>query len=183
MLIMDNRKHTLRHEKPYYCVFSGCERKTNGFTTINDLDRHKKSRHRIMPPGSKLYKCASESCLEKSKEWPRLDNFRQHCDRMHKDEDTQSLIERSVSRPRLERFRGPELTDALDQRYPQLQKSLLRLKNVAVVCLPLSLLLRLVKLPCRHSRPIRTARNSLGRRASDHGRVCPSGQRLQRPPQ
>ena len=95
MLTMDRRKHLLRHEKPFICDEPDCDRGM-GFTTINDLDRHKKSIHKIMPPGSKMYRCASEHCTEKSKQWPRLDNFRQHCERMHRAENIEDLVERFV---------------------------------------------------------------------------------------
>lgn len=89
-----NRKHKLRHERPFRCEVPNCKRaKSGGFTTINDLDRHKKSVHRIGLT-TKSYQCASENCRNKEKIWPRLDNFKQHVERMHKDEDELDLIKR-----------------------------------------------------------------------------------------
>ena len=43
---------------------------------------------------TKSYKCASASCKNPGKEWPRLDNFKQHLVRMHAGEDVQDLIDR-----------------------------------------------------------------------------------------
>lgn len=83
----------LKHEKPYKCEIKGCRRGPKGFTTINDLNRHKKSVHRIGAL-SKSYQCASEHCRNKEKIWPRLDNFKQHVHRMHNDEDEAELIQR-----------------------------------------------------------------------------------------
>jgi hypothetical protein len=75
----------LRHDKPFRCDVPNCNR-ADGFTTSNDLDRHKKSIHKIG--------CASEKCKTKTKVWPRLDNFKQHIERIHKDEDEEDLIKR-----------------------------------------------------------------------------------------
>ena len=80
----------LRHEKPFRCDVLGCTR-TEGFTTSNDLDRHKKSIHKI-GLSDKSYQCASEKCKSKTKVWPRLDNFKQHIERIHRDEDEDELI-------------------------------------------------------------------------------------------
>ncbi|KAI9756247.1 MAG: hypothetical protein M1835_000767, partial [Candelina submexicana] len=88
-----SRKHMLRHERPFVCVETGCERK-EGFSTSNDLDRHKKSVHKITPKRgpSKNYFCFSAGCKSKDKPWPRLDNFRQHLRRMHQSEDMDELL-------------------------------------------------------------------------------------------
>ncbi|PVH99496.1 hypothetical protein DM02DRAFT_656337 [Periconia macrospinosa] len=93
----DYKKHMLKHDKPHVCDVQGCRRAAvgKGFTTKNDLDRHKKSVHRVgVEKGS--YQCASEHCRNRGKIWPRLDNFKQHINRMHKDEDEHDLISRSV---------------------------------------------------------------------------------------
>ncbi|KAJ4287179.1 hypothetical protein N0V90_012577 [Kalmusia sp. IMI 367209] len=89
-------KHMLKHDKPHACDVSGCRRAAQGkgFTTINDLQRHKKSVHRIGVERDS-YQCASEHCRNRGKIWPRLDNFKQHISRMHKDEDEQELIRKS----------------------------------------------------------------------------------------
>jgi hypothetical protein len=88
-----SRKHKLLHEKPFKCSVTNCKRSDQGFTTVNDLDRHKKSVHRI-GLFDKSYQCASKNCRTKEKIWPRLDNFKQHIDRTHKDEDLYDLIKR-----------------------------------------------------------------------------------------
>lgn len=91
------KKHVLRHEKPFCCPLEGCpkSKKGCGFTTPNDLDRHKRTRHKIFPPQAKVYVCASPGCAEAGRSWPRFDNFKQHVERMHKDEDTNLLLTES----------------------------------------------------------------------------------------
>jgi hypothetical protein len=84
----------LKHQKPHRCEIAGCNR-TMGFTTVNDLIRHQKSVHKLDLKGkTKSYKCAAIDCRNPDKEWPRLDNFKQHIIRMHPNEDVQELIER-----------------------------------------------------------------------------------------
>ena len=82
----------LKHVKPFVCEVEGCKRDGRGFSTSNDLDRHKKSVHGIVVANSKSYKCAADGCQNKLKVWPRLDNFKQHIDRMHSTEDQFILI-------------------------------------------------------------------------------------------
>lgn len=65
-----------------------------GFTTKNDLDRHKKSIHQFHT--GKSFMCAAPHCAKKSKVWPRADNFRQHILRLHKDWDVHKLMDKSV---------------------------------------------------------------------------------------
>lgn len=84
----------LKHEKNFICDERGCKRAGKGFSTINDLDRHKKSVHKIGIENSKSYHCKAAACANKTKIWPRLDNFKQHLERMHKDEDMAQLITR-----------------------------------------------------------------------------------------
>ncbi|KAI9712930.1 MAG: hypothetical protein M1828_001526 [Chrysothrix sp. TS-e1954] len=88
------KKHVAKHLKLYSCTMPGCRRKT-GFTTNNDLERHVKSVHNHFEPGAKVYHCVSESCAGKRKWWPRQDNFKQHLERMHKDENHDELLKRS----------------------------------------------------------------------------------------
>jgi hypothetical protein len=87
----------LKHDKPHACDVMGCRRAATGkgFTTINDLQRHKKSVHRI-GVDKDSYQCASKNCRNRGKIWPRLDNFKQHISRMHKGEDEADLISRYV---------------------------------------------------------------------------------------
>ena len=87
------RKHQQRHEKPHKCTISGCPRK-EGFTTKNDLDRHKKSLHGISLPNDRSFKCAGAQCNKRGKIWPRLDNFKSHCQRMHSKEDLDELLKK-----------------------------------------------------------------------------------------
>ncbi|KAL8946991.1 MAG: hypothetical protein Q9222_006681 [Ikaeria aurantiellina] len=96
----EHRKHMLRHEKPYKCDVPGCS-KVDGFSTNNDLDRHKKSVHKIMPKNStdRSFRCAAINCPKKEKIWPRLDNFRQHCLRIHQEEDCDDLVRKSELEP------------------------------------------------------------------------------------
>lgn len=91
----DHKKHMLKHEKPFRCTQPGCSR-TQGFITVNDLNRHLKSVHKVkVNCRTRSFKCASAKCRNPDKEWPRLDNFKQHIIRMHPDENLQDLIDRS----------------------------------------------------------------------------------------
>ncbi len=42
-----------------------------------------------------MYKCFARKCKQWEKEWPRLDNFKQHLRRMHKTESTEELVQQS----------------------------------------------------------------------------------------
>lgn len=92
-----SRKHQLRHSKPFKCEVPGCS-KTDGFSTNNDLERHRKSVHGIAPKNGtdRSFRCAARGCPKREKIWPRLDNFRQHCLRIHQDEDCDELVRKSV---------------------------------------------------------------------------------------
>jgi hypothetical protein len=82
---MKARKHKLRHTKPFVCQITGCKR-TEGFSTINDLERHTKSKHPstdIDSSSTKRYQCHVSGCKSRDKTWPRLDNFRSHLKRVH----------------------------------------------------------------------------------------------------
>jgi hypothetical protein len=78
----------LKHEKNFYCDFQNCKRAAEGFGTVNDLNRHKKSVHKLSSHGAmtKSFRCKAKGCEKIDKEWPRLDNFKQHVIRVHKDE-------------------------------------------------------------------------------------------------
>ena len=75
--------------------------KQEGFSTRNDLDRHRKSLHKVAPGTStdKTFKCAAEGCGKANKSWPRADNFRQHCSRLHKGMDLEELVRKSLVTP------------------------------------------------------------------------------------
>ena len=93
------RKHRQRHGKTFICQEQNCSR-TEGFSTKNDLDRHKKSIHHINPPNvtDRSYKCAGLNCSKRRKIWPRLDNFKSHCSRMHPKENIEELVKKSAFR-------------------------------------------------------------------------------------
>ena len=76
--------------RPFKCALC-----SKSFSTKNDLERHKKSIHKVTPKNisDKVYKCAAPGCTKSDKLWPRLDNFRQHCMRIHKDIDTDRLVQ------------------------------------------------------------------------------------------
>ncbi|KAK0728598.1 hypothetical protein B0T26DRAFT_178543 [Lasiosphaeria miniovina] len=75
-------KHEQRHAKPFRCDEPGCLRSKegSGFSTNNDLLRHKQSVHRA--DGTK-YRCDISQCRTRFKAWPRADNFRSHLKKIH----------------------------------------------------------------------------------------------------
>ncbi|KAK5101351.1 hypothetical protein LTS08_004958 [Lithohypha guttulata] len=77
------KKHFARHEPQYFCNIPGCSRGKDGFTTKNDLDRHRKTMHKILSPNDRFWKCFFPDCAKTEKVWPRLDNFKAHIVRMH----------------------------------------------------------------------------------------------------
>jgi hypothetical protein len=100
-----DRKHHLRHRRPFLCPITGCPRKDDGFSTTNDLDRHKISEH----PSSfdlthtKRYQCHVPGCrsISRGTVWPRLDKFRSHLKRLHSEiirseEDFDEFVRRYV---------------------------------------------------------------------------------------
>ncbi|KAL8764282.1 MAG: hypothetical protein Q9194_007124 [Teloschistes cf. exilis] len=91
----EHRKHRLRHDRPYKCDVPRCT-KQDGFSTQNDLARHQKSVHGMVNKNDRSFRCAARNCPKKDKIWPRLDNFRQHCLRIHPDEPCDELVRKSV---------------------------------------------------------------------------------------
>ncbi|KAJ0119132.1 C2H2 type zinc finger domain-containing protein [Diaporthe amygdali] len=89
------KKHKQKHEKPHRCDVPGCTR-TEGFSTPNDVDRHKRSCHPDQDANGKYYRCIVDGCRKKDKKWPRADNFRQHLKRVHmmdaRDDDLEAYI-------------------------------------------------------------------------------------------
>ena len=77
------RKHEQRHHKRHACTVDGCNRQNQPFSTINDLERHRKSVHKQDDSGP-TWQCIIPGCLNNGKIWPRADNFRQHLKRIHK---------------------------------------------------------------------------------------------------
>ncbi|EAW15108.1 putative C2H2 finger domain protein [Aspergillus clavatus NRRL 1] len=116
----DKRKHEARHRKMFRCDEPNCSRK-EGFGTINDLARHKKCVHKQEPErGPKiLYMCFGHNCPRRQKRWPRLDNFRQHLSRMHKDEDADGLLRRSQEWYEATALKLHDLPVPVDDQIPQ----------------------------------------------------------------
>lgn len=100
------KKHKQKHEKPHRCDVPGCSR-TEGFSTPNDVDRHKRSCHPEQRANGKCYRCIVAGCRKKEKKWPRADNFRQHLKRVHRivpgDDDLEEYVYREPASP------GPDL--------------------------------------------------------------------------
>nr|OQO24156.1 hypothetical protein B0A51_06249 [Rachicladosporium sp. CCFEE 5018] len=92
--------HAQRRESPFKCPFSPCQEKATGFATTNDLDRHLKSGRHNMPPqkgSGKGYVCSA--CIappdSEVKWWPRLDNFKAHIKRRHREMPVDHLVRMS----------------------------------------------------------------------------------------
>ncbi|KAL9476629.1 hypothetical protein ACSS6W_006470 [Trichoderma asperelloides] len=78
------KKHNHRHNKPYKCDYEKCPKAIQGFSTTNDLSRHKRTVHREHDNNAPIFVCCHEPCiLKKEKLWPRADNFRSHLTRAH----------------------------------------------------------------------------------------------------
>lgn len=78
------KKHRARHEKPFKCHIERCPKAKEGFSTSNDLDRHRICVHHIYGSDAQIYRCNIDTCRNKPKNWPRQDNFRQHIKRVHR---------------------------------------------------------------------------------------------------
>ncbi|KAI0005650.1 hypothetical protein F4779DRAFT_598155 [Xylariaceae sp. FL0662B] len=97
------KKHKHRHSKPFKCEVKNCTRQ-EGFSTPNDLDRHKRSVHPDEQAAGSRYRCPVGVCRTKDKIWPRADNFRAHMKRVHQkdlttDEDLDQYVHRPVPQP------------------------------------------------------------------------------------
>ncbi|KAH7149321.1 hypothetical protein B0J13DRAFT_302844 [Dactylonectria estremocensis] len=97
-------KHSLRHSKPFLCEALDCHR-SEGFSTKNDLDRHKRSVHSDLSVSGPRYICPLDQCAAKGqpKLWPRADNFRSHLRRIHQkklthEDDLQEYLYRPLLR-------------------------------------------------------------------------------------
>jgi hypothetical protein len=91
------RKHKQRHIKPFRCDVAGCTR-TAGFSTPNDLDRHKRSVHPGECVNGNRYRCPIGNCQKKEKIWPRADNFRAHVKRVHHQDLGEDDLEKYIYR-------------------------------------------------------------------------------------
>ncbi|POR39160.1 Sex-determining transformer protein 1 [Tolypocladium paradoxum] len=78
------KKHRQRHLKPHLCPYHGCPKAQRGFSTSNDLVRHKRSVHGEHGLPGRSFICHHCRPGEKPpKVWPRADNFRSHLLRAH----------------------------------------------------------------------------------------------------
>ncbi|GAB1313953.1 hypothetical protein MFIFM68171_04163 [Madurella fahalii] len=85
------KKHKARHQKPFKCDVPDCPKASEGFSTNNDLDRHKQCKHGMFKGVKTVYRCNLDRCKDKSKDWPRQDNFKAHLKRIHKMDDAADL--------------------------------------------------------------------------------------------
>ncbi|KAI1344765.1 hypothetical protein F5Y15DRAFT_4285 [Xylariaceae sp. FL0016] len=93
------RKHQQRHTKPFKCDVLDCPRLGEGFSTTNDLERHKRSVHPAAEALGNRYRCTIGSCKTKDKRWPRADNFKAHLKRVHhKDNLSENDLEQFIYR-------------------------------------------------------------------------------------
>ncbi|KAK6538323.1 hypothetical protein TWF694_011202 [Orbilia ellipsospora] len=71
-----------RPEKKYLCKVEDCSRSVpgNGFTTLNDLERHGRSKHN---DDGQYIECRHPQCPDRGKRFPRRDNFIDHYWRVH----------------------------------------------------------------------------------------------------
>jgi hypothetical protein len=58
-----------------------------------------KAVHKAATRNEKVYKCFGTGCSKPDKIWPRRDNFKQHLEKMHKEEDYRELLKRCVYFP------------------------------------------------------------------------------------
>nr|OQO22921.1 hypothetical protein B0A51_11095 [Rachicladosporium sp. CCFEE 5018] len=96
----DASKHYNKHAKPFKCDLPPCCNNDTGFATSNDLDRHLKSgKHNMKPQkgSGKGYICSACTVAPDSeaKWWPRLDNFKAHINRRHKEHPVDQLVRMS----------------------------------------------------------------------------------------
>ncbi|KAJ2997815.1 hypothetical protein NUW58_g526 [Xylaria curta] len=100
----DSGKHDQRHKKPFKCDVKDCPRGNEGFSTTNDLDRHKRSVHPGSQTSGTFYQCRIHDCKNKKKIWPRADNFKAHLKRVHSqdnlsEEDLEACIVKQPAQP------------------------------------------------------------------------------------
>ncbi|RMZ90316.1 hypothetical protein DV736_g2448, partial [Chaetothyriales sp. CBS 134916] len=96
----DMKKHIAGHELPFLCKHPGCVRSNKGFATINDLNRHCKSVHNTLTPGSRSF---------------RQDNFKQHLKRLHPNDNLDELLKRSNDWYNQENHEDPAQSNAQDE--------------------------------------------------------------------
>lgn len=90
--LSDQKKHLARHKLEHVCKQVGCSRNMQGFATVNDLNRHMVTVHKLRSEGTRLYRCLAPGCSKPEKDWPRKDNFKSHLMKAHPNEDVETLI-------------------------------------------------------------------------------------------
>ncbi|RMJ04960.1 hypothetical protein CDV36_014363 [Fusarium kuroshium] len=113
------RKHLKAHALPFKCDFQGCPRKV-GFSSRNDLDRHKWTVHKVWSVDGAVFLCPFGTCRQQRKPWPRADNFRAHLGRVHGKQysasnDLAEYVHRLPSSQDLEDVTGSVLVYVEDQ--------------------------------------------------------------------
>ena len=86
--------HQTRHHLPFTCTLQDCPQSHLDFPSSSDLDRHRRPTHSVGARTLKYWKCFAPCCPKANKEWPRLDNFKQHLVRMHEDQPMKALIQK-----------------------------------------------------------------------------------------
>jgi hypothetical protein len=109
-ILTGDRTHENKHTRPFICEVSGCPR-TNGFSTLGELQRHKRSHFQSLFPNedeswSRRYFCPEPSCDRSSsnpnnKPFTRKDNRDDHNKRIHGNQVLQqaSYLQRSPVSP------------------------------------------------------------------------------------
>ena len=82
-----NTKSTRSKKKTHHCEYCNGDKL---FSTVNDLDRHRKTVHGLVSLGEKIWMCQVAGCSVSTKIWVRLDNFKQHIHRIHPTENPES---------------------------------------------------------------------------------------------
>ncbi|KFY87681.1 hypothetical protein V498_07058 [Pseudogymnoascus sp. VKM F-4517 (FW-2822)] len=102
------RKHDQRHRKPFKCPHPGCPGSGNGqgFGTVNDLDRHTRSKHgdgEVYGLPCQVFSCHFRECQEKGRKFTRSDNYGVHLNKCHgmKKDDIKRIIQRKKEQYRL----------------------------------------------------------------------------------
>ncbi|KAI6826362.1 hypothetical protein KC332_g8743 [Hortaea werneckii] len=107
-------KHRSQHTRPHRCSEPYCKR-TQGFATNNDLERHRKSVHGKTPTVGMKKGYVCKACPpvpegHKVKFWPRRDNFKAHAVRKHVSDKNKEVLDELLAVSETER--PPDAVDA-----------------------------------------------------------------------
>lgn len=116
------RKHDQRHKKAFTCSYPNCPKsgQGQGFGTINDLNRHIRSKHQEAEADgrpSQVFSCHFPECQEKVRKFTRPDNYGVHLNRCHgmNKVDIKGIIQRLVQ---CEQYQVAQLTSGLKEKEP-----------------------------------------------------------------